>query len=87
MKALSATDPKHHLEAFSPYPEGFVHIAPGDIDMDGLGFQLDDIAVMANYFTFGSDSLSFMPQVVTTATDVKIPLPTPAATRSNIICP
>ena len=32
MKALSATDPKHHLEAFSPYPEGFVHIAPGDIE-------------------------------------------------------
>ena len=23
MKALTATDPKHHLEAFSPYPEGF----------------------------------------------------------------
>lgn len=32
MKALTATDPKHHLEAFSPYPEGFVHIAPGDIE-------------------------------------------------------
>ncbi|UCF32139.1 MAG: aspartate aminotransferase family protein [bacterium] len=31
MKALTATDPKHHLEAFSPYPEGFVHIKPGDI--------------------------------------------------------
>ncbi len=32
MKALTATDPKHHLEAFSPYPEGFVHIAPGDLE-------------------------------------------------------
>lgn len=32
MKALTATDPKHHMEAFSPYPEGFVHIAPGDLD-------------------------------------------------------
>ncbi len=32
MKALTATDPKHHLEAFSPYPEGFVHIHAGDTD-------------------------------------------------------
>ena len=32
MKALTATDPKHHIEAFSPYPEGFVHIAPGDLE-------------------------------------------------------
>jgi predicted acetylornithine/succinylornithine family transaminase len=32
MKALTATDPKHHLEAFSPYPEGFVHVAPGDLE-------------------------------------------------------
>ena len=32
MKALTATDPKHHSEAFSPYPEGFVHIEPGDTD-------------------------------------------------------
>ena len=32
MKALTATDPKYHLEAFAPYPEGFVHIHPGDID-------------------------------------------------------
>jgi len=32
MKALTATDPKHPMEAFSPYPEGFVHIAPGDIE-------------------------------------------------------
>lgn len=32
MKALSATDPKHHMEAFSPYPEGFVHITPGDLE-------------------------------------------------------
>ena len=32
MKALTATDPKYHMEAFSPYPEGFVHIAPGDIE-------------------------------------------------------
>ena len=32
MKALTATDPKHHLEAFSPYPEGFVHIEPGDLE-------------------------------------------------------
>ncbi len=32
MKALTATDPKHHIEAFSPYPEGFVHIQPGDLD-------------------------------------------------------
>jgi len=31
MKALTATDPKHHLEAFSPYPEGFVHIRRGDL--------------------------------------------------------
>ncbi len=32
MKALTATDPKHHNEAFAPYPEGFVHIEPGDTD-------------------------------------------------------
>jgi len=32
MKALTATDPKHHIEAFSPYPEGFVHITPGDLE-------------------------------------------------------
>jgi acetylornithine aminotransferase len=32
MKALTATDPKHHLEAFSPYPEGFVHVAPRDLE-------------------------------------------------------
>ena len=32
MKALTATDPKHHIEAFSPYPEGFVHVAPGDLE-------------------------------------------------------
>lgn len=32
MKALTATDPKHHIDAFSPYPEGFVHIAPGDLE-------------------------------------------------------
>jgi len=32
MKALTATDPKYHIEAFSPYPEGFVHIRPGDIE-------------------------------------------------------
>ena len=31
MKALTATDPKHHIEAFSPYPEGFVHIEAGDL--------------------------------------------------------
>jgi acetylornithine aminotransferase len=31
MKALTATDPRHHMEAFSPFPEGFVHIKPGDI--------------------------------------------------------
>lgn len=31
MKTLTATDPKHHSEAFSPYPEGFVHLEPGDI--------------------------------------------------------
>ncbi|TNF47092.1 aspartate aminotransferase family protein [bacterium] len=31
MKALTATDPKQHLEAFSPYPDGFVHIEAGDI--------------------------------------------------------
>jgi predicted acetylornithine/succinylornithine family transaminase len=31
MKALTATDPRHHIEAFSPYPEGFVHISAGDI--------------------------------------------------------
>lgn len=31
MKALTATDPKHHHAAFSPYPEGFVHIRPGDL--------------------------------------------------------
>lgn len=31
MKALTATDPKHHIEAFSPYPEGFVHIEAGNI--------------------------------------------------------
>ncbi|UCG39793.1 MAG: aspartate aminotransferase family protein [bacterium] len=31
MKALTATDPKHHMAAFSPYPEGFVHIQPGDL--------------------------------------------------------
>jgi acetylornithine/N-succinyldiaminopimelate aminotransferase len=32
MKALTATDPKHHIEAFSPYPEGFVHIKAGDTE-------------------------------------------------------
>jgi acetylornithine/N-succinyldiaminopimelate aminotransferase len=32
MKALTATDPKHHIDAFAPYPEGFVHIEPGDIE-------------------------------------------------------
>ena len=32
MKALTATDPKHHMKAFSPYPDGFVHIAPGDLE-------------------------------------------------------
>ena len=32
MKALTATDPKHHSEAFAPYPEGFIHIEPGDTD-------------------------------------------------------
>jgi len=32
MKALTATDPKHHHEAFSPYPDGFAHIEPGDLD-------------------------------------------------------
>lgn len=32
MKALTATDPKYHMEAFSPYPGGFVHIAPGDLE-------------------------------------------------------
>lgn len=32
MKALTATDPIHHNEAFSPYPDGFAHIEPGDID-------------------------------------------------------
>jgi len=31
MKALLATDPSHHIEAFSPFPEGFVHIKVGDI--------------------------------------------------------
>jgi len=31
MKALTATDPKHHNEAFSPYPEGFAHINRGDV--------------------------------------------------------
>ncbi len=31
MKALTATDPKHHHAAFSPYPEGFVHIRAGDL--------------------------------------------------------
>jgi len=31
MKALTATDPRHHHKAFSPYPEGFVHIAAGDL--------------------------------------------------------
>ena len=31
MKALTATDPSHHIEAFSPYPGGFVHIKAGDI--------------------------------------------------------
>jgi acetylornithine/N-succinyldiaminopimelate aminotransferase len=32
MKALTATDPIHHIEAFSPFPEGFVHIKAGDTD-------------------------------------------------------
>ena len=32
MKALTATDPSHHIEAFSPYPSGFVHIKAGDIN-------------------------------------------------------
>jgi len=32
MKALAATDPRHHNPAFSPYPEGFVHLEPGDLD-------------------------------------------------------
>jgi len=32
MKALTATDPKHHSEAFAPYSEGFIHIEPGDTD-------------------------------------------------------
>ena len=32
MKALTATDPKHHHKAFSPYPEGFTHIRHGDLD-------------------------------------------------------
>ncbi len=40
MKALTATDPKHHIEAFSPYPEGFVHIEAGDIQ--GLRDHLPD---------------------------------------------
>jgi acetylornithine/N-succinyldiaminopimelate aminotransferase len=31
MKALAATDPRHHLPAFAPYPGGFVHLAPGDL--------------------------------------------------------
>ncbi len=31
MKALTATDPRHHHEAFSPYPAGFAHIRPGDL--------------------------------------------------------
>lgn len=32
MKALTATDPRHHIEAFSPFPEGFEHIRMGDIE-------------------------------------------------------
>ena len=32
MKALTATDPKHHNKAFSPYPDGFVHIEHGDLE-------------------------------------------------------
>jgi acetylornithine/succinyldiaminopimelate/putrescine aminotransferase len=32
MKALTATDPKHHSEAFSPYPGGFAHIHHGDME-------------------------------------------------------
>ena len=40
MKALTATDPKHHIEAFSPYPQGFVHIEAGDIQ--GLKKHLPD---------------------------------------------
>ncbi|MBN2720909.1 MAG: acetylornithine/succinylornithine family transaminase [Proteobacteria bacterium] len=31
MKALMATDPHHHNIAFSPLPEGFVHINAGDV--------------------------------------------------------
>jgi predicted acetylornithine/succinylornithine family transaminase len=44
MKALTATDPKHHLEAFSPYPEGFVHIMPGDLD--GLKAHLPNASAL-----------------------------------------
>jgi predicted acetylornithine/succinylornithine family transaminase len=32
MKALTATDPKHHHQAFSPYPEGFAHIERDDLE-------------------------------------------------------
>jgi predicted acetylornithine/succinylornithine family transaminase len=32
MKALTATDPRHHIEAFSPFPESFEHIRMGDIE-------------------------------------------------------
>ncbi len=32
MKALTATDPKHHHPAFAPYPEGFCHLQPGDLE-------------------------------------------------------
>ncbi|MDF1535638.1 MAG: aspartate aminotransferase family protein [bacterium] len=32
MKALTATDPKHHDKAFSPYPGGFEHIRHGDLE-------------------------------------------------------
>jgi acetylornithine/N-succinyldiaminopimelate aminotransferase len=32
MKALTATDPVHHLPAFAPWPGGFLHLAAGDLD-------------------------------------------------------
>jgi acetylornithine/N-succinyldiaminopimelate aminotransferase len=32
MKALTATDPKHHNKAFSPYPGGFAHVRHGDLE-------------------------------------------------------